>query len=432
MKVIPKTPDDWLLPFNIKYDCCVLKPKSPSVQEWLNRLCEEFFLKNGEFEMFQKLPGSTLLHPTPSSSSQLPLEFYRLAGQILGKSIVEALLRNVCTRLSSVRFSRSLLASILGFPIRYNFLEADEPMYFRRIKQILEMDVSESKHAFTTLPSSPSDTDITNLIPNGSNIPVTKENMDHYLNLLACQRLTHSVEPEIAAFRVGFYDVIDKDKLCDFDENDLQMLISGGCEFSIKELQKYHRVVREVESGFDTTLKRQSMDKRKVLNWFWTAVQNMSQKEHSNLIFFVTGSFSLPSCGLSDLNPPFTINLTGTLNQPPKGHPISNEIVLGDHTTFDSFESSLLYAIKPESERMLEQPPPVPLLKYEEEIEQNGLEEVEPITGYEIERTQQQQSEGLGVEERGRGMTEYLHQEDYLGNWVRGHFHSFLHSWGLE
>ncbi|ODN02665.1 Apoptosis-resistant E3 ubiquitin protein ligase 1 [Orchesella cincta] len=430
MKAVPKCSDDWLRPFNIKYDCCTLRPKSPSVQEWLNRLCQEFFLKNGDSEMFQKLEGSTLLHITPSTSSHLSLDFYRLAGQILGKCIVEALLRNVCTKLNTVRFSRSLLASILGFPIQYKFIEADDPQYFRRIKQILELDAMDSNYRFTSLPSSPSDTDTVNLIPNGSDIRVTNINKEHYLNLLACHRLVHAVEQEIKAFRSGFYDVIDKDKLSEFDENDLQMLISGGCEFSVKELQKYHIVVREVESGFgfdNQKLRRQrkAMDKKKVLNWFWNAVANMSEKEHCNLIFFTTGSFSLPSCGLADLNPPFTISLTGTRNQAPKGHPISNEIVIGDHTNFDSFEASLLYAIKPASERML-QNPPGQLDGYFDETD----EDMESTENYDGDETPQLGSEVETVSETAE--TEHFRQEDGLVNWVQGQFHSFLHSCGLE
>ncbi len=68
---------------------------------------------------------------------------------------------------------------------------------------------------------------LVNLIPNGSSIPVTNANKEHYLNLLANHRLIHRVEQEMTAFRNGFYDVIDKDKLSDFQETDLQVPIFG-------------------------------------------------------------------------------------------------------------------------------------------------------------------------------------------------------------
>lgn len=132
-----------------------------------------------------------------------------------------------------------------------------------------------------------------------------------------------------------------------------QKLISGGCAFKISDLKAHHRVVKEVDNGFIKAIRRQSVDTKKVLNWFWVAAENLSEDEQAYLIFFTTGSFALPSCGLAELNPLFTISLTGTFNQPPKGHPISNEIVLGDHSCFDNFESTLLYAIQPDSERII-------------------------------------------------------------------------------
>lgn len=132
-----------------------------------------------------------------------------------------------------------------------------------------------------------------------------------------------------------------------------QKLISGGCSFNISDLKEHHRVVKEVDNGFIKAIRKQSVDTKKVLSWFWVAAENLSEDEQAYLIFFTTGSFALPSCGLAELNPLFTISLTGTFNQPPRGHPISNEIVLGDHSCFDNFESTLLYAIKPESERIL-------------------------------------------------------------------------------
>lgn len=126
MKEVPRHPDDWLLPFKVVYEGSSLPPdrmKSAtaltSEQDWINQLCKEFFKGQGESSMFQKLSGSKLLHPTSSTVSQQPLEYYRLAGQILAKGVCETLLRGICTQLSQVRFTRSLLAFILGFPIDY-------------------------------------------------------------------------------------------------------------------------------------------------------------------------------------------------------------------------------------------------------------------------------------------------------------------------
>lgn len=126
IKQVPRHQDDWLLPFKVIYEGSSLSPDNmkPSTarnseQDWINQLCKEFFKGRGDGSMFQKLSGSKLLHPTSSTVSQQPLEYYRLAGQILAKAVCETLLRGVCTQLSQVRFTRSVLAFILGFPIDY-------------------------------------------------------------------------------------------------------------------------------------------------------------------------------------------------------------------------------------------------------------------------------------------------------------------------
>lgn len=69
--------------------------------------------------MFEKRGDSTLLHPVSSRVSGQEASVYRLAGQILAKAIVEVLLRGICTKLSDLRLTRTLLASILGTPIHY-------------------------------------------------------------------------------------------------------------------------------------------------------------------------------------------------------------------------------------------------------------------------------------------------------------------------
>ncbi len=123
---MPRHPDDWLLPFKVVYEGSSLPPERmkastalTSEQDWINQLCKEFFKGHGESSMFKKLSGSKLLHPTSSTVSQQPLEYYHLAGQILAKAVCETLLRGICTQLSQVRFTTSVLAFILGFPIDY-------------------------------------------------------------------------------------------------------------------------------------------------------------------------------------------------------------------------------------------------------------------------------------------------------------------------
>lgn len=116
----------------------------------------------------------------------------------------------------------------------------------------------------------------------------------------------------------------------------------------------------EVDTGYNNSIlsedvrpSNRQIDSKKLLKWFWAAVENFSDEEQSNLVFFTTRSYSIPPKGFQDLNPLFTINLTGTFEQLPKANPQTHEIVLSDHRCFDNFEKCLLLAIKPASERTL-------------------------------------------------------------------------------
>jgi len=291
-----------------------------------------------------------MYHPVSSAVSRQPIEYYKFCGAILAKCVVEAMVRGACTRLSNVKFTKSFLAYMLGYPIHYKHLESDEPNYYREISHIITGDMTDYNYTFTT---NLSDTATTNLIPNGSAIPVSNGNKEHYLNLLAKHRLIHRVDQEISAIRSGFYSVMDKDKLCDFQKDDLQELISGGASFHINDLKAHHRLIREIDNQPVNPAHRRNpgIDYQKIIKWFFIAVQNMSEKEHSYLVFCTTGSFALPSCGFKDLTPLFTINMTGTYNERPQGNPQQNEIILGDFSEFEHFERALLQAIRPESER---------------------------------------------------------------------------------
>ena len=72
------------------------------------------------------------------------------------------------------------------------------------------------------------------LIHEGMNIRVTKENKHEYVDLVAEHRLTTAIRPQINAFLEGFNELISRDLISIFNDKELELLISGLPEIDCK------------------------------------------------------------------------------------------------------------------------------------------------------------------------------------------------------
>ena len=237
---------------------------------------------------------------------------------------------------------------------------------------------------------------VVDLVPGGSQIPVTNDNKLRYLNALAQHRLVNPVKEQVSAFIRGLNELVPDNLLSIFDENELevrgfiqqsilsffpsiflfhslndQLLACGTSEYTISQLKSNHRVVGS------------SPEFHKVLTWFWIAISNFGGEELSRLLQFTTGSSQLPPGGLAELSPRFQIVASPSFGLLPTAHtwyilnrvsywckrrrisygdamlilvsladrvPSFNQLCLPDYDTYESFEKALLLAIKEGSE----------------------------------------------------------------------------------
>lgn len=77
------------------------------------------------------------------------------------------------------------------------------------------------------------------LKPNGTNIPVTESNKREYVQLACQMKMTGSIRSQIKSFLEGFYDVIPKELISIFNEQELELLISGLPTIDIDDLKSY-------------------------------------------------------------------------------------------------------------------------------------------------------------------------------------------------
>lgn len=87
-------------------------------------------------------------------------------------------------------------------------------------------------------------TETRELKPNGSNIKVTEENKKEYVKLVCQMKMTGAIRKQLNGFLEGFYDIIPKRLISIFNEQELELLISGLPTIDIDDLKantEYHK-----------------------------------------------------------------------------------------------------------------------------------------------------------------------------------------------
>ncbi|KAF7117938.1 hypothetical protein CNMCM5793_007288 [Aspergillus hiratsukae] len=143
-----------------------------------------------------------------------------------------------------------------------------------------------------TLPGYPS----VELIDNGSNIPVTIENVDQYVDRVVDMTLGSGVQRQVEAFRTGFSQVFPYSALRTFTPNELVMLFGRADEdWTIETLMDSIKA----DHGFN-------MDSKSVRNLLQT-MSELDTQQRRDFLQFVTGSPKLPIGGFKSLTPIFTV-----------------------------------------------------------------------------------------------------------------------------
>ena len=86
--------------------------------------------------------------------------------------------------------------------------------------------------------------EVRDLKANGRNIPVTEDNKKEYVKLICQQKMTGSIRKQIESFLEGFYEIIPRRLISIFDEQEVELLISGLPTIDLDDLKantEYHK-----------------------------------------------------------------------------------------------------------------------------------------------------------------------------------------------
>lgn len=251
-------------------------------REWFQVLSRQMF--DPGYALFIPVSSDrTTFHPNQLSSiNEEHLMFFKFIGRIIGKALYEG-------RVLDCHFSRAVYKRILGKAVSVKDMESLDPDYYKSLIWMLENDITDViTETFSVDNDKFGVVETIDFIENGRNIAVTEENKHEYVRLMVEWKLTGSVKAQLDEFLRGFHDIIPAELVSIFNEQELELLISGLPEIDVddwKSNTEYHNYSASSPQ----------------IQWFWRAVRSYDKEERAKLLQFVTGTSKVPLNGFKEL-----------------------------------------------------------------------------------------------------------------------------------
>ena len=237
-----------------------------------------------------------LSEPTPDR-----LNAFRNVGRVIGICLSQS---EICP----IQLNRHVIKYILRKPISWHDLAFFDPVLYESLRQLV-LDAENSPADSTNSALQALDlrfcVDLSveegsghqvELAPGGRNLEVTPSNIYEYVRRYALKRMLKSQEKALQSIRQGVMDVIPPSALENLTPEDFRLLLNGVGEINVQTLIGYTTFI---DDRGTSASKRNSVQVDEQLGyfkkWFWSIVEKMTTKERQDLVYFWTGSPSLPA-----------------------------------------------------------------------------------------------------------------------------------------
>ncbi|GAA5901495.1 ubiquitin-ubiquitin ligase HUL5 [Sporobolomyces salmoneus] len=274
------------------------------------------------------------IYPNPHSYAKESnqLSWYTFLGRIVGKALYQGILIDV-------RFAAFFLAKWLGKQSYLDDLASLDPELYAGLLKLknypgnVEEDLSLN---FTVTDEDFGVSRTIDLIPNGSEIPVTNENRMQYIVLMSNYRLNVQIAQQSKAFERGMFEIIPERFLRLFNAPEMAILVGGVDEpINVADLRR-----NTIYGGWDGD------ENNPTIRDFWTVFESFGKEDRAKLVKFVTSCARPPLLGFGELNPLFAIRNAGNdETRLPTSATCVNLLKLPEYKDIESLRSKLLYAI---------------------------------------------------------------------------------------
>ncbi|EAU91398.2 Huwe1 protein [Coprinopsis cinerea okayama7 len=300
-------------------------------REWFQILARQMFDPNNA--LFQPCAADKQTYQPNKNSWVNPehLSFFKFVGRVIGKAIFDG-------RLLDAYFARSLYRQLLGKPVDYKDVEWVDPEYYKSLCWILENDPTVLDLTFSVEADEFGVNRVIPLKEGGDQIPVTQENKREFVQLSAQYRLYSSIKEQIENLSAGFYEIVPKDLITIFNEQELELLISGTPDIDVDEWRAATDYVGYTSSDPNIV-------------WWWRALKSFNRDERAKVLSFATGTSRVPLNGFTDLQgvqgvQRFSIHRAyGENDRLPQAHTCFNQIDLPQYSSYEMLRQQLLLAI---------------------------------------------------------------------------------------
>ncbi|XP_026574097.1 ubiquitin-protein ligase E3C isoform X2 [Pseudonaja textilis] len=302
-------------------------------REFLNELLKSGFNPN---QGFFKTTNEGLLYPNPAAQMLVGGSYarhYYFLGRMLGKALYENML-------VELPFASFFLSKLLGTSadVDIHHLASLDPEMYKNLLFLksYEDDVEELGLNFTVVNNDLGEAQVVELKLGGKDIPVTSANRIAYIHLVADYRLNKQIRQHCLAFRQGLANVVNLEWLRMFDQQEIQVLISGAqVPISLEDLKTF----TNYSGGYTAD--------HPVIKIFWRVVESFTDDEKRKLLKFVTSCSRPPLLGFKELYPAFCIHNGGSdLERLPTASTCMNLLKLPEFCDEHLMRSKLLYAIE--------------------------------------------------------------------------------------
>ncbi|KAJ7260134.1 HECT-domain-containing protein [Mycena rebaudengoi] len=303
-------------------------------KEFFTAICKEVFdSEHGLWFSNEKHE----IYPSPQAHARSTesLKWFKFVGRILGKAIYDGILIDFA-------FAGFFLAKWLGRQGFLDDLASLDPTLYKGLIFLKHYagDVEDLCLNFTVDIDDASAPQTIELIPNGSNIPVTKENRLQYIYLISHFRLSRQIKPQSAAFFEGLSEIIDSRWLRMFNQQELQALLGGADSIiDVEDLKSHTEYAGGYKDADDPTIVA-----------FWNVVRTFDEVQRRALLHFVTSCSRPPLLGFKDLRPNFQIHdMGGDDDHLPGSATCSNLLLLPRYKDEEVLREKVLSAIMSQS-----------------------------------------------------------------------------------
>merc|ERR1740123_2616638 len=329
-----RSAEEWKNRFYIVFEGEEGQDAGGLLREWYVIISREIF--NPNYALFKTSSGDRVTYTINDFShiNSNHLCYFKFVGRVIAKAIYD-------NKLLECYFTRSFYKPILAKLVKHQDMESEDYEFYKNLSYLIDTKVEDMGYDmyFSTEIQEFGVTEVRDLIPNGREVLVTDVNKADYIRLVCQEKMTGAISKQLAAFLEGFYDIIPRRLIAIFNEQELELLLSGLPDINIDDLKA------------NTEYHKYSVTSLQIV-WFWRALRSFDQTERAKFLQFVTGSSKVPLQGFGALEgmngaQKFQIHRDDrSTDRLPAAHTCFNRVDLPAYETYDKLRTYLLKAIQ--------------------------------------------------------------------------------------